>query len=295
MPSQLKRSNVVYTRTYENSKKLEILFIGETKMLTDIELLLEDNWTGILTATSEEDALSQIQNYHPRVCVFEYGVFSGSEIRLVETIVPASVTSIVVTNRVTDQLAWKRVSRQIGKTGGLSIELSEEPSEAAKELEEVISGLARRIEVGLDEDIRNIKTASEGFKIGNDQLSSIDSDMVRFLFSQVVLDPVVLNSAVLLAETVDLWKSPKLANSNLSFSYHQLEQRVAGTPAEAILKLVCLMISLERQGKSPTEEEWKKMVKEAGCGKLLERQLVREHQKLSSLLIKSRIKLKIVA
>ena len=272
--------NVTYTRAFNSSRNHTIILGGESQWLKDIELLLEDEWKKIICPQDLVGFGLVLVEQNPRVCIVEFGAFEGNEQRMLESSGPAGMEKLLVTRKVQNEIQWMSTQRRMLSLGVKCLQLSEDSKMASEELSEALDGICS-MGSGLSDDLEIIQNAHQGYKLLSNNEDHQFIKTFKLIASKFSFEPNEIVAGALLAETYNLWKEPKIANSNLYMSYMNV---VSCIRDENILKLIDFSkqcsILFNEQG-SIDSELYSQIATNSGFGRLTIRMLKGVHGEVS--------------
>lgn len=272
LKDKLKKTS--YNRGFVAGRSISVLMLGESRWLSDIELLLEDRWPNLVLVTEETEVSAALQKRSPKIAVLEKGLWGDSELRLIESVLPTQVKRIVVTPEVKDEIGWRKLLKRLCQLNASGAVLDTPADQAAQEIESLLDGLVNSGSIDMGEAFTVIKCAFEGFRLSSQTSLEGLMSVYKLLLSQFALEYDVLSAALLLGKSYAMWKTPRDASNEISTAYSELESLVKDNEAGMVFSLLATLDRHLASGATLSNEEWEKLVNEAGAGKIAARKLI---------------------
>lgn len=283
-PKLPKPQRVTFSRAFERGRSLRTLLVGSSRILRDVELILEDHWRNLAIATSNDEMDRLIASIRPSVALIEWDAFEGAVDRLLETSLKVVSKRIVLITQETTAQTRRHLEHRALLYDYSIFEISSDSKPAAQSIDGMLKSLVD-LGVGRPSDLFNrVQTATSGFFAGinyarNPAYQREAASLVilsRLLFSKLALDVEQLEAATLLAESYDFWLASRQCPNEMSASFDELEEicTTSGVPTMALLELADAVRNHLHGFKIPTAMQWSRLINSRHFDPILARHLV---------------------
>lgn len=280
--------NVTVSRATASARRLGVLLIGNSRLSSDIELLLENKWSGLKLATTPSEVTQFAREGAPKVIIAEHDCLGGQELRVLESQLRHLPKRVLL---VTDDIssAVRQMSCRRAAVHGIHVlEVSASPSEAAEAINSFLDGV---VDMGVGEttpSIDRLKAANHGFLAASSKdgrswehgRSRILVELSRQLLSRFSLSPDVAVASLVLAELFDFLRATEgNLGEDLQKDIELLRAHADsdGVPTTKLVELASHAREYMRQGGCLPQAEWEKALTNLGLGRLAQRHLARAY------------------
>lgn len=289
--SKLKK--VTYLRSSDTSKSYKILLAGNSRWMSDVELLLEDEWKNVFRIDEFSSFSKALVEKNPKVCVIEYGGMS-EESRIYDSIFPNGTQKLCVAHEVVDTLSWRRKQRELASKGFKCIEMAADAKAASEEFREIFLDFSQ-VDYSFSEDLQTVKAAYAGYNLIESERDQSQLNIFKTLSSKFVFEPSDIVAGTLLVETFALWKAVKSGSSQLFFSFSNIESSINDPIVLKLVDFSALCCEEFKKSSVLSEEKYTELVTKIGFGRLATRVLKNDYLLIVSILGASNRQLRLVA
>ncbi len=279
-----KLKTVEYTRPYQAEKQARIQLVGDSRWISDLELLLEDEWKALKRLPTADQAFQQISSDLPQLLLVEPSAYSEDTFKWVEHGVQSGVKTSVISSDAINMFEWMSLSRRAAALDVGSILFSSDVKKAVSEISDFLANCEALKSTSRISEIQYVKHAFQGFQCAvNESESSAPRELFSLLADEFSLPTESLAMAMTLLETSSLWRRPKKTDSQIYLSYRRIERELLDTQAIELLN-IALKSSQRFSESGLSEEEWNSQVDSSGLGLLSKRKMKKKYVEVNAVL-----------